>query len=127
MRERLEKRLRHALWVVVPALSLLALPTVGQAGRLLLGGQVTERDAAGRPLRLDQAVMDSETFTGNRNRAIAWLMRNFGIIDEHVNESLHQYFAQCSMLVNCQDVAMMAASFASRAREAVRTSASPPK
>ncbi|MEN9705341.1 MAG: hypothetical protein RLZZ393_1220 [Pseudomonadota bacterium] len=45
MRERLEKRLRHALCVVVPALSLLALPTVGQAGRLLLGGQVTERDA----------------------------------------------------------------------------------
>jgi glutaminase len=57
-------------------------------------------DAAGRQLRIDQDVMQSETLTGNRNRAIAYLMRNFGIIDEEVNESLHQYFAQCSMLVN---------------------------
>jgi glutaminase len=39
-------------------------------------------------------------------------MRNFGIIDEQVNESLHQYFAQCSMLVTCQDMAMMAATLA---------------
>jgi glutaminase len=66
--------------------------------------------AAGRNLRIDSAVLGSETLTGNRNRAIAYLMRNFGIIDEQVNESLHQYFAQCSMLVTCQDVAMMAAT-----------------
>jgi glutaminase len=68
--------------------------------------------AAGRNLRIDSAVLESETLTGNRNRAIAYLMRNFGIIDEQVNESLHQYFAQCSMLVTCQDVAMMAATLA---------------
>ncbi len=61
-------------------------------------------DAAGRNLRIDYAVMQSETLTGNRNRAIAYLMRNFGIIDEQVNETLHQYFAQCSMLVTCLDV-----------------------
>src|ERR1700693_5076675 len=69
-------------------------------------------EAAGRNLRIDWAVMQSETLTGNRNRAIAYLMRNFGIIDEQVNESLHQYFAQCSMLVTCQDMAMMAATLA---------------
>jgi glutaminase len=69
-------------------------------------------EAAGRRLRIDYAVMQSETLTGNRNRAIAYLMRNFGIIDEQVNEVLHQYFAQCSMLVTCQDMAMMAATFA---------------
>ena len=69
-------------------------------------------EAAGRPLRIDWAVMQSETLTGNRNRAIAYLMRNFGIIDEQVNEALQQYFAQCSMLVTCQDLAMMAATLA---------------
>jgi glutaminase len=69
-------------------------------------------EAAGRRLRIDDAVMQSETLTGNRNRAIAYLMRNFGIIDEQVNEALHQYFAQCSMLVTCQDMAMMAATLA---------------
>jgi glutaminase len=69
-------------------------------------------DAAGRTLRIDEAVLASETLTGNRNRAIAYLMRNFATIDEQVNESLHQYFAQCSLLVTCQDVAMMAATLA---------------
>jgi glutaminase len=69
-------------------------------------------EAAGRNLRIDWAVMQSETLTGNRNRAIAYLMRNFGIIDEQVNESLHQYFAECSLLVTCQDMAMIAATLA---------------
>ena len=68
--------------------------------------------AAGRSLRVDWAVLQSETLTGNRNRAIAYLMRNFGIIDEQVTEALHQYFAQCSLLVTCQDMAMMAATIA---------------
>jgi len=68
--------------------------------------------AAGRDLRIDWAVMQSETLTGNRNRAIGYLLRNFEIIDEQVTESLHQYFAQCSMLVTCQDMAMMAATLA---------------
>lgn len=68
--------------------------------------------AAGRKLRIDQSVMASETATGNRNRAIAYMLLNSGIIDEEVNQSLHQYFAQCSMLVNCKDLAMMAATMA---------------
>ena len=56
--------------------------------------------AAGRPLRIDEAVLASEAATGNRNRAIAYLMLNFGIIDEGVTETLHQYFSQCSLRVN---------------------------
>ncbi|MDE3188379.1 MAG: glutaminase A [Acidobacteriota bacterium] len=68
--------------------------------------------AAGRELRIDQSVLASETATGNRNRAIAYLLLNAGIIDEEVQQSLHQYFAQCSMLVNCKDLAMMAATMA---------------
>ena len=69
-------------------------------------------EAAGGDLRIDQAVLESESLTGNRNRAIAYLMRNFGLIDEQVNESLHQYFSQCSLLVTCQDVAVMGATLA---------------
>jgi glutaminase len=68
--------------------------------------------AAGRRLRIDDAVLASETLTGNRNRAIAYMLLNAGIIDEEVQQSLHQYFAQCSMLVNCKDLAMMAATMA---------------
>ena len=68
--------------------------------------------AAGRKLRVDESVLASETATGNRNRAIAYMLLNAGIIDDGVGESLHQYFAQCSMLVNCRDLAMMAATMA---------------
>lgn len=72
----------------------------------------TMEKAAGRRLRVDHAVYASESSTGNRNRAIAYLMLNCGIIDTAVDHSLHQYFSQCSMLVNCQDLAMMAATLA---------------
>src|ERR1700687_3716952 len=68
--------------------------------------------AAGRTLRIDENVLASEAATGNRNRAIAYLMLNFGIIDDHVDHALHQYFSQCSLLVNCQDLAMMSATLA---------------
>ena len=68
--------------------------------------------AAGRSLRIDDSVLASESATGNRNRAIAYLMLNFGIIDDEVDHTLHQYFSQCSLLVNCLDLAMMAATLA---------------
>lgn len=41
----------------------------------------TMQRAAGRPLSIDEAVLASEAATGNRNRAIAYLMLNCGIID----------------------------------------------
>lgn len=75
--------------------------------------------AAGRKLRIDWSVMASETATGNRNRAIAYLMLNFGIIDADVQQSLQQYFAQCSMLVNCRDLAMMGATMANMGNQPV--------
>ena len=68
--------------------------------------------AAGRKLSIDRAVFASESATGNRNRAMAYLMLNFGVIDEDVNHTLHQYFSQCSLLVNCRDLAIMAATLA---------------
>jgi glutaminase len=68
--------------------------------------------AAGRKLRIDPEVLASESSTGNRNRAIAYLMLNCGVIDGEVDHTLHQYFSQCSLLVNCQDLAMMAATLA---------------
>jgi glutaminase len=68
--------------------------------------------AAGRKLRIDPAVLASESLTGNRNRAIAYLMLNFGIIDSSVEQTLFQYFSQCSLLVNSQDLALMAATLA---------------
>ena len=68
--------------------------------------------AAGRELHIDESVLASESATGHRNRAIAYMLLNSAVIDEEVQSTLHQYFAQCSMLVNCKDLAMMAATMA---------------
>ena len=66
----------------------------------------------GHPVGVDMAVFTSERATGHRNRAIAHLMRNFDIIDERIEEALDLYFKQCSILVTCRDLAMMAATLA---------------
>ena len=66
--------------------------------------------AAGRKLTIDEAVYASERRTGHRNRAIAYLLLNFGLLHEHVEGALDLYFKQCSVLVSCHDLAMMAAT-----------------
>ncbi len=68
----------------------------------------------GRDVFVDISVFTSERSTGHRNRAIAHLMLNFGMIDPKIEETLDLYFQQCSAMVNCQDLAMMAATLANR-------------
>ncbi len=75
--------------------------------------------AAGRKLRIDDAVCASEAATGHRNRAIGWLMRNFDIVDDGVDHALHQYFSQCSVLVTCRDLAMIGATLANMGQQPV--------
>lgn len=65
-----------------------------------------------RPLRVDHEIFRSEKATGHRNRAIAHLELNFGMIDERVDEHLDLYFRQCSILVTARDLGMMAATLA---------------
>ncbi len=70
---------------------------------------------AGRDLEIDEAVYRSEDKSGHRNRAIAYLMKNSGALGEEseVEEVVETYFRQCSTLVNCRDLATMAATLAS--------------
>lgn len=68
--------------------------------------------AAGRELTIDEAVYESEARTGHRNRAIAHLLLNFGIVPGHVEDALDLYFKQCSILVTSLDLAMMGATLA---------------
>lgn len=67
---------------------------------------------AGRPLTIDHAVYESERDTGHRNRAIAHLLRNFDIIPTDPEPGLDLYFQQCSVSVDCRDLAFMAATLA---------------
>jgi glutaminase len=68
---------------------------------------------AGRDLQVDSATFFSERATGDRNRAIAHLMRSSGMLPvDDLDELLELYFQQCSVLVTCRDLAMMAATLA---------------
>ena len=67
---------------------------------------------AGSELGVDEEVYRSESETGFRNRAIAHLLRNFEMLEDPVEEAVEVYFKQCSILVNCQNLAQMAASLA---------------
>src|SRR6266702_1227952 len=69
---------------------------------------------AGRELGVDDAVHASEALTGNRNRAIAWLLRNYQVVRDDVDAVLDTYFRQCAILVTARDLAVMAATLANR-------------
>src|SRR5712672_826866 len=69
---------------------------------------------AGRALDVDEAVFASESATGDRNRAIGYLLRTSSVIKEDVRAVLEVYFRQCSVLVTARDIAIMAATLANR-------------
>ncbi len=67
---------------------------------------------AGRALDIDEAVFESERATGHRNRAIGHMLRNYGIVSEDPEPTLELYFKQCSILIDCRDLAMIGATLA---------------
>lgn len=72
--------------------------------------------AAGRQLDVDESVFESERRTGHRNRAIAHLLLNFGMVHDEAEEALDVYFRQCSVLVTCRDLATMGATLSNMGR-----------
>lgn len=74
---------------------------------------------AGRELDVDEAVYQSESQTGHRNRAIGWMLRNFGILEEDPAEALETYFRQCSIRVTCRDLALMGATLSNHGENPV--------
>lgn len=88
---------------------------------LVAGGTREERLArvlsavsayAGRTLGIDEAVYESERITGHRNRAIGHMLRNYDVLADDPEDALDLYFRQCSILVDCRDLALMAATLA---------------
>jgi len=69
-------------------------------------------DAAGRQLTVLQDVYKSESDTNQRNQAIGALMLAYGYIKTDWRQAVDLYTRQCSIGVNAQDLATMAATLA---------------
>jgi glutaminase len=65
---------------------------------------------AGRELAVDERVYASERATANRNRALAYLMRSLGSLEEDVEQTIDVYCRQCAVAVTTIDLAVMAAT-----------------
>lgn len=63
-------------------------------------------------LTVDEDVFRSEKETGNKNRALAYMLTAYGMIHDPVEEILDCYFRACSILVTCRDLARIALVFA---------------
>ena len=72
--------------------------------------------AAGRPLKIDEEVFESERRTGHRNRAIAHLLLNFGLVHAEAEAALDVYFRQCSVELTCYDLAVIGGMLANMGR-----------
>ncbi|MFJ2912656.1 glutaminase A [Streptomyces sp. NPDC087228] len=67
---------------------------------------------AGRRLDVDEQVYASEALTGDRNRALAYLIRSAGPLPVDPVAAVETYFRQCAVRVTTLDLAAMAATLA---------------
>jgi glutaminase len=54
---------------------------------------------------VDEEVAQSESATGARNRALAWFMKNFGVLGNEVETVVDAYFRQCAVAMSCRQLA----------------------
>ncbi|MGI5962558.1 MAG: glutaminase A [Lawsonibacter sp.] len=75
------------------------------------------RAMAGNPeIQVDEAVYRSEKRTGNKNRALAFLLKTYGMIEDEVEDVLDCYFKACSISVSSKDLANIGFVLANRGR-----------
>ncbi|MFJ5770251.1 glutaminase [Psychrobacillus sp. NPDC093180] len=61
----------------------------------------------GKPFTYNEEVFLSEWKTANRNRALAYYLKETGYLEIEVEEALEVYLKQCSIEVTTEDVALM--------------------
>ncbi|MPN05786.1 Glutaminase 2 [bioreactor metagenome] len=71
------------------------------------------RMARNQNIGINYDVYKSEKMTGDRNRAMAYLLKNDGFIDGDVEEVLELYFKQCSIEIDAVDLARIGVNLAS--------------
>ena len=78
--------------------------------------ELTRRLALNPEIQLNEAVYRSEKRTGNKNRALAFLLKTYGLLEDDVEEVLDFYFKACSISVTCKDLATIGYVLASHGK-----------
>ena len=71
---------------------------------------------AGEELTVDEAVYRSEKGHGSKNRALAYLLKSYGLLEDDVEDVLDCYFRACSIQVDCRALANIGAVLSNRGR-----------
>ncbi len=74
--------------------------------------ELTRRLAQDPGLEVDRSVFLSEKETGHKNRALAYMLKAYGMISDPVEQILDCYFMACSILVDCRALANIGTAFA---------------
>ena len=78
---------------------------------------LVKRLSGSEDIALDEAVYLSESRTGNKNRALAYLLKAYHMIDCDAEEIVDFYFRACSITASCRDLAKIALVFANHGRD----------
>ena len=78
--------------------------------------ELTRTLAGNEEICLDEAVYLSEKSTSSKNRALAFLLKSYGLLEDDVEDVLDCYFRACSISVTCKDLANIGFVLANRGR-----------
>lgn len=67
-------------------------------------------------LEVDENVYLSEKLTGNKNRALAYMLKAYGMLEDKVEDVLDCYFRACSIKASSRDLANIALVLARRGK-----------
>ncbi|MBR2650355.1 MAG: glutaminase A [Clostridia bacterium] len=73
---------------------------------------LVRRLAKNADIEMDTATYLSESATGNKNRALAYLLKAYGLIECDAEGVVDLYFRACSIAVSCKDLSRIALVFA---------------
>ena len=78
--------------------------------------ELTRRLAGDEEIDIDEAGYCSEKTHGSKNRALAYLLKSHGLLEDDVEEVLDCYFRACSIRVDCKALAHIGAVLSNRGR-----------
>ena len=73
--------------------------------------------SANPDLDVDENVYISEKQTGNKNRALAYMLKAYGMIDDDIEDVLDCYFRACSINATCIDLAKISYVLANKGKD----------